>query len=337
MVVPGYLQTPIRVFIADAYPVIRTGLHKTLSRFKRIVMPGTIAQAKIMQPAGNFHHHVTDAVLPVADFVLHDPAALHPTDRMLNPHFLACNAAVLFFLFQREVATTGLLHWLAHRHRRDSKSLKPPVLIERTIRRQTIRCIINNRFLMPFSCIRWAHVLNDTRRSNQQNILYRVTFLLSTVIFLLLIGIYRSLDGTFGAIMVKKGALSNDAVAASDISVAVRDGSAPSCRNAHCKTGLSSCNHLFATDCRIPNRRPWTSWVRFCFIWTSMNSSLSSIVGNGEFLYVTYRRFSRGRPSMVFVCIASKKHASNAGTSAANSVGVRDVKASRLVSLSATS
>jgi DNA-binding NarL/FixJ family response regulator len=30
MVVPGYLQTPIRVFIADAYPVIRTGLYTTV-------------------------------------------------------------------------------------------------------------------------------------------------------------------------------------------------------------------------------------------------------------------------------------------------------------------
>lgn len=300
-------------------------------------MPGTIAQAEIMQPAGNFHHHVPDTVLPVADFVLHDPAALHATDGMLNSHFLACNAAVLFLLFQRELAPTGFLRWLANRHRRDGKSLKPHVLIERTVLRQTIDRIINNRFLMPFSCMRWTHVLNDARCPNQQNILHRVAFLLSAVIFLLFIGVYRSLDWTFGTIMKKKGALSDDAVSESRIIVAVRTGSAPSCRNAHCNTGLSSCNHLFATDCRIPNRRPCTSWVKFCFIWTRINSSLSSIVGNGEFLYGTYRRFSRGRPSIVFICIAATKHASNAGTSAENSAGVRDVKASRLVSLSATS
>src|ERR687893_433810 len=111
--------------------------------------------------------------------------------------------------------------------------------------------------------------------------------------------------------MVKKGALSDDAGSESHIIVAVREGSVPSCRNAHGTTDRSKCTHLFATDCRIPNRRPWTSWVKFCFIWTRINNSLSSIVGNGEFLYDTYRRFSLGRPSMVFVCIASPKHASN--------------------------
>ncbi len=190
---------------------------------------------------------------------------------------------------------------------------------------------------MPLSCMCWTHVLNDTCLSYQQNIFYRVASLLSTVIFLLFITIYRSLDRTFGAIMVKKGALSDDAVSELGRIVAVREGSAPSCCKAHCNIGRSRCNHLFATDCRIPNRRPCTSWVRFCFIWTRINNSLSSIVGNGEFLYDTYRRFSLGKPSMVFVCIVATKHASNAGTSARNSVGVREVKASRLVSLSATS
>lgn len=28
-------------------------------------MPGTEAQLEIMQPAGNFHHHVADTILPV--------------------------------------------------------------------------------------------------------------------------------------------------------------------------------------------------------------------------------------------------------------------------------
>ncbi len=300
-------------------------------------MPGPIPQAEIMQPARDFHHHVADTVLPVADFILHDPTALHAADGMLNPHFLARNATVLFFLFRREFTASWLLGWLPNSYGRDDKSLKPHILVESTVSWQNIRFIINNRFFVPFSSMRWAHVLNNTCRPNQYYILYRVTFLLSTVIFFLFIGVYRSLDRTFGTIMVKKGELWDDTVSESGIIVAVREGSAPSRCSAHCMTGLSSCNHLLATDCRTPNRRPCTSWVRFCFIWTRINNSLSSIVGNGEFLYDTYRRFSRGRPSMVFVRIASTKHASNAGTSARNSAGVREVNASILVSLSAIS
>jgi hypothetical protein len=98
-------------------------------------MPGTIAQAEIMQPTGNFHHHVPDTVLPVADFILHDPTALHTADGMLNPHFLARNAAVLFFLFQGELASTGLLGWLPNDHRRNGKTLKAHILIEDTFGR----------------------------------------------------------------------------------------------------------------------------------------------------------------------------------------------------------
>ena len=169
-------------------------------------MPGPKAQAEIMQATGNFHHHVTDLVLPGAEFVFHDPAALHPTERMLNPHFLARNPTVLFFLFQGKLAAAGFLGRLAHRHRCDGKSLKSHVLIENTFRRQSIGFIISNRFLVPFSCMRWAQVLNDACRPNQQNILDRVTFLLVTVLVLLFIGVYRSLDRTFGTIMGKRGA-----------------------------------------------------------------------------------------------------------------------------------
>src|SRR5919202_2831084 len=119
---------------------------------------------------------------------------------------------------------------------------------------------------MPFSCMRWAQVLDTTRLSKQQDVFYGVAFLLSTGIFLLFIRVYRSLDRAFGAIMIKKGGLSEVSVLESRVIVAVRAGSAPSCRKAPCKTGRSSCNHLLATDCRISNRQPCTSCVRFCFI-----------------------------------------------------------------------
>ena len=98
-------------------------------------MPGTKPQSEIMQPARDFHHHVTDRVLPVADFVLDDTTPLHPTDGVLNPHSLARNATVLFFLFQRKFTTTWLLGWLLNSYCRDGKSLKSHVLIQGTISR----------------------------------------------------------------------------------------------------------------------------------------------------------------------------------------------------------
>ena len=98
-------------------------------------MPGTKAQSEIMQPARDFHHHVTDRVLPVADFVLDDTTTLHATDCVLHPHSLARNATVLFFLFRRKFTTTRLLGWLLNGYCRDGKSLKSHVLIQGTISR----------------------------------------------------------------------------------------------------------------------------------------------------------------------------------------------------------
>jgi len=61
-------------------------------------MPGTVAQAQIMQAAGDLHDQVTDRSLPVADFVLDDAAPLHTAHRVLNPHFLARNALIIYLL-----------------------------------------------------------------------------------------------------------------------------------------------------------------------------------------------------------------------------------------------
>ncbi len=168
-------------------------------------MPGTIPQAEIMQPTGDGHHPVPDRVLPVADLVFHDPTALDTTDRMLDPHFLARNATVFFFLFWREFTTTRLFHRLLDRHARNRKSLKPHVLIEHTASGQHIVFGINNGFLMPFPCMRRAHKLNGTPGINEQNIFDGMTALLSAIIFCLFIGIYRSLDEAFGTIMIKRG------------------------------------------------------------------------------------------------------------------------------------
>jgi hypothetical protein len=168
-------------------------------------MPGTIPQSEIVQPTGDVHHHVPDIILPVAELVFHDTTAFDTTDRMLDPHFLARNTPVFFFLCGHEFPAARLFRWLLDRHARNRKPLKPHVLIEHTASGQYIVFVINNRFLMPFPCMCWAQKLNGTPVINEQNVFHRMTALLAAVIFCLFIGIYWSLDGTFGAIMVKRG------------------------------------------------------------------------------------------------------------------------------------
>ncbi len=92
-------------------------------------MPRTVTQSKIMQAAGNLHHHVADRGLPVADFLLDDPTALHPAHRMLDPYFLARNPMLVCLLCISEFTTARLLGRLLDQDAHDGKALKPHILI----------------------------------------------------------------------------------------------------------------------------------------------------------------------------------------------------------------
>ncbi len=195
-------------------------------------MPGPVAQAQIMQPAGDFHDQVTDRGLPVADFVLDDAAPLHTAHRVLNPHFLARDALVVRFLVIGQVTSTRFLGWLLNRDVRDGKPLKPHVLIQDASRRQGVALIIDQGLVVPLARIRATQKANPTRLINQQDILDRMAFLLPAVVLRLLVGVYGSLDGTFGPIMIKKGVASAGSVSGVAMMVARRAGSTSSCCSA---------------------------------------------------------------------------------------------------------
>ncbi len=116
-------------------------------------MPGTVTQPEVMQPAGNFHHHVAERALPVADLVFDDAAALHAAHRVLNPHFLAGNALIIYFLCIGQFTTTRFLRWLLNNDVCYGKALKSHVLIQDTSRWQLVRFIVNKRLLVPLSGI----------------------------------------------------------------------------------------------------------------------------------------------------------------------------------------
>lgn len=205
-----------------------------------------------MQPSGNRHQHVTDGISPVAEFVLDDAAALHAPDRVLNPHPLAGNAAVFVFLFSRQLPTTRLLGGLLDHDVDDRETLKAHILIQDASAREGVRFFIHQGFIMPLARIRSTQKADDTAFINQENVLDRVPFLLATVILALFIRIYRSLDGPFGAILIKKGGSWAGVVSRGTTSVASRAGTTSSCSNARSKIGRKRCSHLFASDWIMP-------------------------------------------------------------------------------------
>ena len=96
-----------------------------------------------MQPSRDDHHCITDRVLPVAQLVLDDPAALHAGHRVLDPHFLACNAAIFFLLCIGECATTRVLCRLLDRDIPEREPLETHILIQHTAGWQYVLFIID--------------------------------------------------------------------------------------------------------------------------------------------------------------------------------------------------
>ena len=92
--------------------------------------------------------------------------------------------------------------------------------------------IIDNGLVVPLARIRATQKANHTSVIDQQDVLDRMPFLLPAVILRLFIRIYRSMDGTFRAIMIKKGVVAAGIAAGSVMSVARRAGSASICCNA---------------------------------------------------------------------------------------------------------
>ena len=191
-----------------------------------------MTQSQVMQSTGDLHHHVPDRVSPVAQFLLDDTTALHAAHRMLNSHLFACDAAILHLLLRCQFTTTWFLGRLLDRHVLDGKSLKSHVLIQDTSSRQDIRFIVNNRFVMPLPSIGSTQKANVAVFINQEDILDRVTLLLSTIILILLISIYGPLNGAFRTIMIKKGAPSSVEPSFSASTVARRGGIVSSCWSA---------------------------------------------------------------------------------------------------------
>jgi len=91
-----------------------------------------MTQSKVVEAAGDVHHHVTNRVFPVTHFVFHDATPLHATHRVFDPHFLARNSTIGVFLLRCQFTATRLLRWLLDDDVRHGKSLVPHILIEYT-------------------------------------------------------------------------------------------------------------------------------------------------------------------------------------------------------------
>ena len=72
-------------------------------------LPGHEAHPEVVQRTAEFHHEITDALLPQAHAVFDDPTALDAAVDMLNPQPPLVQRLVGHLLFPREFLATGFL------------------------------------------------------------------------------------------------------------------------------------------------------------------------------------------------------------------------------------
>ena len=168
-------------------------------------MPGSVLQAKVMQATTCFHDGVPNPILQEADFVLHDPIAFHPANGMFDPDTDGGDPTIRRLLRGREFPSTRCFLRLEDRDPIQEESLETCILIQAASGWQGRARPLCQALIRRFACTGVAQEANVARLIDHEEVFERVALLLATVILLLLFGIFRAVNRTFGAIMPKRG------------------------------------------------------------------------------------------------------------------------------------
>ncbi len=63
---------------------------------------------KVVQTAGDDHHDVREAILEIAQHILHDPTDLHASERVFDPDTRPCQGTIVSLLAGRQVTLARL-------------------------------------------------------------------------------------------------------------------------------------------------------------------------------------------------------------------------------------
>ena len=158
-----------------------------------------------MQATTCFHDGITNTILQETDFIFHHPIAFHPTNGVFHADSDGGYTTIGRFLKRSKFpATRGFLR-LEDCDARQEKPLEALILIQGTAGWQGLACQLCQAFIRRFAFTGVAQEANVTCLSDHEEVFERVTRLLAPVILLLLCGIFRAVERTFGAIMPKKG------------------------------------------------------------------------------------------------------------------------------------
>jgi hypothetical protein len=231
-----------------------------------------------VQGTAEFHHQITDPLLPQADPVLHDATTLHTAVDMLDPQPPLVERLVGQVLLQGELRTAGLLRRHEDRHRREREGQEAQILQQPTASRERVGSGLRNAQIMGTAAVGVAQKEDDEQGIDQQDIFDGVILFLPTITRRLFRSVLGADDAPFGAVMGTRGVsgattgvgssssgVTSVAASASATpsrwarAVSERAGASPRLRRAARSTDKRTCIQRLAFLWTIPHRHPWTT------------------------------------------------------------------------------
>jgi len=106
-----------------------------------------------VQGTTEFHHEITDPLLPQADPVLHDATALDTAVDMLDAQPTLVERLVRPLVLQGQLLTAGLLRRHEDQHLRECEGQEPQILQEPAPRWQGIRRRVRHGLIMGATAV----------------------------------------------------------------------------------------------------------------------------------------------------------------------------------------
>src|SRR5438309_10655566 len=233
-------------------------------------LPGYETYPEVVQGAAEFHAQITDALLPQAEPVFDDTTTLPTAVDRLDAPPAVVRGLVGQCLLQRQRIASWVLRRHAELHLGERAGQKAQILQQPTSRRQGIGSGVSAALIRHAAARGLAEAAERQRSVDQQDRFARVVLFLAALTvgrFSRVLGAddapFRPVMGQRGETGVATGAMAASASATPSRGARVvreRGGAAPRVRHAASNAGKSTWLHGFAFLCRMPNRRPCTTW-----------------------------------------------------------------------------
>jgi hypothetical protein len=158
-----------------------------------------------MQGTAEFHHQITDPLLPQAAPVLHDAAAFDTTVDMLDAQPTLVQLLVRHVLLPRELLAAGLLGRHEDRHLGQREGQEAQILQQPTPSREWVGGGLSDAQIMDTAAVGVTEKKDDEQGIDQQDIFDGVVLFLPAITFRLFSRVLGADDPPFGAVMGKRG------------------------------------------------------------------------------------------------------------------------------------